>query len=539
MAKRRMKTLVLPGLSNTYYFAEEAEEFSTSKAYAIGDYCIYEGVLYRFTVAHAAGAWNAAHVTDVFLADDVKALRDSAIVNAHHYGAKWDKTTHTMTRTGDAAGITTTLTNFAHRGAVNANYDNPFDSIYPWSGCKLCNIDLEAYMALTDGDDFRTCVVAWEGDADFSYTHVNGVWKYRPEFWGSSWDDGGYRYFDICDRDCAGYVHYKPEIIGRWRGVEEARTIGGSEKTILLPKPGMPSKLKAMRTIHGYAKNAGLTLDSIFSIDGSYLMAIIEAADFNVQLAWGNGVSAMYRQSSDLLTADVSDSNVIRVASSASDVVGVGTIIDIGTANGGAQVGSFYVTAVETDGTDKVLTLDRNLTATTANFWSAHGRINIADEQIGSKSGYIGTNGRADCYYRGEVFWGNIWLYTLGVYHQATTNHVWLAKSDADADNYDEINTTDHIDTGIALASAGGWIKSIEYLGQSGKLACPIFCVETGGNSTNPIGDYYYVNAGANTILIVGGNANNGDGCGLYWSWGNTASNANWNYGGRPRLKTP
>lgn len=37
-------------------------------------------------------------------------------------------------------------------------------------------------------------------------------------------------------------------------------------------------------------------------------------------------------------------------------------------------------------------------------------------------------------------------------------------------------------------------------------------------------------------ILIFGGNANNGTNDGLYANWNNTASNSNWNYGGRPTL---
>ena len=468
-----------------------------------------------------------------------KKFDDMNARNGHHYGARWNKSTAKMERTGDAVGITTTLTNFGHFGSVNANYDNPFDNIYPWSGCRLCNIDLDAYMALQSGDSIRACVVAWEGDPAFSYSHANGVWKFRPEFWGSSWDDGGYRYFDICDQPVGGYVHYPETIVGRWRGVKESREISGASKSILLPKLGMPCKREAISTIHTYAKNWGATLDSIFSLDGSYLMCIIEAADFNVQRAWGNGVSAMYRESSDKFTAAATESNTVRVAASAAGVVEVGTIIDIGTANGGIQVGSFYVTAVETDGTDKVLTLNEAVTVTTDNFWSAHGRINIADEEIGSKSGYIGVNGRADAYYRGETFWGNIWLYTLGAYHQATTNKVFLAADDAAADNYDAINTTDHIDTGVVLASANGWIKSLGYLDHSGELACPIFCTETGGSDTNPVGDYYYITTGSNTVLLVGGSASNGLRVGLYASWDSSASSSGWRCGGRPRLKSP
>lgn len=54
-----------------------AEEFSSSKAYAAGDYVVYSGQLYQFTTAHAAGAWNASHATAVQIADQVSELKSA------------------------------------------------------------------------------------------------------------------------------------------------------------------------------------------------------------------------------------------------------------------------------------------------------------------------------------------------------------------------------------------------------------------------------------------------------------------------------
>ena len=71
---RRMKSMTLPGLDPTYKFSQEASDFSTSTAYAAGAYCIYQGALYRFTTAHAAGAWNAAHVTEVKIGEELAGL---------------------------------------------------------------------------------------------------------------------------------------------------------------------------------------------------------------------------------------------------------------------------------------------------------------------------------------------------------------------------------------------------------------------------------------------------------------------------------
>ena len=46
-----------------------AEQFDVTKPYAIGDIVIYEDVLYRFTEAHAVGAWDITEVEDVNTAE--------------------------------------------------------------------------------------------------------------------------------------------------------------------------------------------------------------------------------------------------------------------------------------------------------------------------------------------------------------------------------------------------------------------------------------------------------------------------------------
>lgn len=52
-----------------------AQDFSTSKTYAVGDYVVFEQNLYRCIAAvETAGAWNASKWTAAILADDVDAL---------------------------------------------------------------------------------------------------------------------------------------------------------------------------------------------------------------------------------------------------------------------------------------------------------------------------------------------------------------------------------------------------------------------------------------------------------------------------------
>lgn len=53
-----------------------AAEYSASSTYAVGDYCIYDGQLYRCTTAiTTAEAWTAAHWTAVTVADELTDLK--------------------------------------------------------------------------------------------------------------------------------------------------------------------------------------------------------------------------------------------------------------------------------------------------------------------------------------------------------------------------------------------------------------------------------------------------------------------------------
>ena len=66
--------------NNSKYWAEHgggesiAPQFSTSVAYAVGEYVLYENHLYRFATAHPAGAWDASHVTEATAMGEVSNL---------------------------------------------------------------------------------------------------------------------------------------------------------------------------------------------------------------------------------------------------------------------------------------------------------------------------------------------------------------------------------------------------------------------------------------------------------------------------------
>lgn len=474
---------------------------------------------------------------------DTRYFQNDYLQKPKHYGVRWNKTVAQMTRMYDAADITTDTSNFGHFGATNPNYNNPFDSIYPWSEICLCNIDIDAYQNLAPGENIKNCVSAWEGEPGFSYTDPNGVWRYRPSFYGKSWEDDTYRYFDVSDSYTYSYIYYPESISGRWHGVSVTKKINGSSKTCLIPTTGIPSRRTGLNN-HNFAKNYGATLDSIYSIDAEILLYIVEYATMNSQDAIGRGASNIYNyQNTNTFLEGTSNSKVVKISYNQSSNCFPNAIMEIGTYLGGTQIGTFYIVKTEIDPTDSnilLITLNEPVSVTTSNYWTVRGILNLADSEVGGKSGYIGENTKCNTYYRGMVLYGNAFFYVLGAYRNSD-NHIWIAKSDAEADSYDALDTNVHIDTGIVMPDQGQYIKGLSNLTQPSPLSIPPFCSETGGNNSSPVGDYYYSATSTSTTILYWG----GYGDGSYYNgvfssrWRVNASESAWNMSARPRLKNP
>lgn len=463
------------------------------------------------------------------------------------YGILWDKVEATCTRLWDAAGITTTTTNFGHFGAVNPNYDNPFDDIYPWSERRVCNYDMRVLKTIVaDGYDVLDAVTAWEGEDAFSYDPAEGlgVGVYTPEFWYTAYDTAEGRVFGVSGAPIEGWYYSEPIIAGRWLGVVEQ--LDGV--SVLGCRVGIPTSSVAIGTLHSYAENASMTIDDVYSWDAETVLQIVEYANMNTQIATGNGVSDLYRQKpTDLIMEDATDSTVVKVvAANASNAI-PRAIIDIGTSNGGSQVARRYVVSIAADEANETLlciTLNEPVTVTTSNYWSIHGLINVADEEIGSMSGYIGTNGKCNTYYRGKVSFSNKFIYVLGAWQEGQTNHIWITKSRYEAETIISLDTSSCVDTGLILPWGDGDTAIGDYINELGLvdgLAAAPFCTALGGSSANPVGDYCYIPAKSTTnhVLFAGGPANHGSHDGrFYANWSDVRGSSNWSLSASPSSKT-
>ena len=463
------------------------------------------------------------------------------------YGVKWDRTTNELTRLNDALNITTTTTNFCHKGSINPNYNNPFDSIYPWSEIKVCNVNLTAYAALQSGGSVKDCVTAVYGDPDFTYfgTDTLLVGRYRPEFWYWSGEDtDGNVMFYVSESQRLGYKH-SPECITPISFCVDA---GNSKVT---GGAGVPLTNVAVSTIHSRAHNQGFTLSDIDDRDAEIVLFLVEYANMNAQDAIGSGCSNCYRQdATDVVTNldNTGTETVFEVTDSAlSNVIFKGSQVDFGTSVG-ATTYKAVVKNFTVSGSTYTITLDRKL-ADLANgmYMSVHGfatcEFPYIGESLGNMSGYLGTNEKANAYYRGRVLFGNRYDYTLGIYRQTNTNHLWICPEGVDPDSYDGLNTSVHVDTGTALPDvAANWLT---VGGNAQRIAglCGFMATGTSsGSSSSPVGDQQYVPAitAGNTILLSGGAASNGWICGLFCGhWHYAASYSSWAYAGSPLLKNP
>lgn len=514
MADRKLNSIKFPGIADKYVLDAGHVNYSESESYAGG------------TVG--------------------RKLRDLERQIAGHLvlGAKWDRLTNLMTRTRDAAGITTDTTNFKHSGTFNSSLDNPFDSIYPWSEMVVCNVDLVAYRNRTGNESLKSFVTAIYGDADFTYVGTADLFvgRYRPEFWYRSEEDSaGNIEFLVSQNERVGYKHAEEAI----DGISFAVDAGSNALTC---GEGVPYTNVSGSTLHTYAKNSGFTLQDMDAVDAQTILFFVEYADMNSQHALGDGCSSCYRENAADAIANVSvgsNSTTFEVADSAlSGVVYKGAQADFGTSVGGYTYRGI-ITDFSVNGSTYTITVKPALNLTNGLIMSIHGfdacELPLVGASVGHGSGYIGTNGKANAYYRGCVMYANRYQYILGIYRQTGTNHLWICDN-ANPDDYDALNTSVHTDTGAALPNleTAGWQTVGGNAQRVAGLAAFFATGTSSGSSSSPVGDQQYVpliNAG-NTVLWLGCAAYRGWNCGvLGCGWNSGAGPSSWDYAARPLLK--
>lgn len=197
-------------------------------------------------------------------------------------------------------------------------------------------------------------------------------------------------------------------------------------------------------------------------------------------------------------------------------------IVEMGMMNLQTAIGQGVVNLPWTTGSDTTSSY-AGATGSTASLGNGTGRATETTTYEGGVATKNTADGKTSICYRGvENFWGNIWKFAYGINFYCEVGKPFLGYVCKDF-NYAESKRTDNYENiGFALPSENGYVSAMGYSTNYDWLFLPS---EVKGNSSLPVGDYYYQN---NTwdgyrIALLGGN----------WSDGSDAGGFSWylNYG--------
>lgn len=208
-------------------------------------------------------------------------------------------------------------------------------------------------------------------------------------------------------------------------------------------------------------------------------------------------------------------------------------IVEMGMMNLQTAIGQGVVSLPWTTGTDTTSSY-AGATGSTASLGNGTGRATKTTTYEGGTATDYTVDGKTSICYRGvENYWGNIWKFVYGLNFYCEVGKPFLGYVCKDF-NYAESKKTDNYENiGFALPSENGYISAMGYSTKYDWLFLPS---EVKGNSSLPVGDYYYQN---NTwdgyrIARLGGFWNDGSYAGgFYWALDSGVGTRHRSIGGR------
>ena len=208
-------------------------------------------------------------------------------------------------------------------------------------------------------------------------------------------------------------------------------------------------------------------------------------------------------------------------------------IVEMGMMNLQTAIGQGVVNLPWTTGSDTTSSY-AGATGSTASLGNGTGRATETTTYEGGVATKNTADGKTSICYRGvENFWGNIWKFAYGINFYCEVGKPFLGYVCKDF-NYAESKKTDNYENiGFALPSENGYVSAMGYSTKYDWLFLPS---EVKGNSSLPVGDYYYQN---NTwdgyrIAQLGGRWTYGSYAGgFYWALNNGVGSRGRDIGGR------
>lgn len=402
-----------------------------------------------------------------------------------------------MIETEDVLGITMdyknkTCTRIA--GAKNLTAGADFDKFSMYGGRKRCNV--------SDGGTIN----AYYGDEGYTEDGSNGqVMVYQPKF-----------YYLVCpleyDRQETGYGYHLRKANYY---VSETQRAGFKLHPAFYDKNGNEVDYILMSAYEGciydtsanaYLKNDEQVMDA--SKDKFSSIAGARPASGVSQNLTRPNIEQMAKN-----RGEGWHSLGIKTASMEQLLM----IVEMGMMNLQTAIGQGVVNLPWTTGSDTTSSY-AGATGSTASLGNGTGRATKTTTYEGGKATDYTVDGKTSICYRGvENFWGNIWKFAYGINFYCEVGKPFLGYVCKDF-NYAESKKTDNYENiGFALPSENGYVSAMGYSTKYDWLFLPS---EVKGNSSLPVGDYYYQN---NTwdgyrIARLGGGWNDGSYAGgFYW----------------------
>lgn len=418
-----------------------------------------------------------------------------------------------MIETEDVLGITMdyknkTCTRIA--GAKNLTAGADFDKFSMYGGRKRCNV--------SDGGTIN----AYYGDEGYTEDGSNGqVMVYQPKF-----------YYLVCpleyDRQETGYGYHLRKANYY---VSETQRAGFKLHPAFYDKNGNEVDYILMSAYEGciydtsanaYLKNDEQVMDA--SKDKFSSIAGARPASGVSQNLTRPNIEQMAKN-----RGEGWHSFGIKTASMEQLLM----IVEMGMMNLQTAIGQGVVNIPWTTGSDTTSSY-AGATGSTASLGNGTGRATETTTYEGGVATKNTADGKTSICYRGvENFWGNIWKFAYGINFYCEVGKPFLGYVCKDF-NYAESKRTDNYENiGFALPSENGYVSAMGYSTNYDWLFLPS---EVKGNSSLPVGDYYYQN---NTwdgyrIALLGGAWGNGSGAGgFYWHLADGVGSRSRDIGGR------
>ena len=418
-----------------------------------------------------------------------------------------------MIETEDVLGITMdyknkTCTRIA--GAKNLTAGADFDKFSMYGGRKRCNV--------SDGGTIN----AYYGDEGYTEDGSNGqVMVYQPKF-----------YYLVCpleyDRQETGYGYHLRKANYY---VSETQRAGFKLHPAFYDKNGNEVDYILMSAYEGciydtsanaYLKNDEQVMDA-FKDKFSSIAGARPASGVSQNLTRPN-IEQMAKN-----RGEGWHSFGIKTASMEQLLM----IVEMGMMNLQTAIGQGVVNLPWTTGSDTTSSY-AGATGSTASLGNGTGRATKTTTYEGGKATDYTVDGKTSICYRGvENFWGNIWKFAYGINFYCEVGKPFLGYVCKDF-NYAESKKTDNYENiGFALPSENGYVSAMGYSTKYDWLFLPS---EVKGNSSLPVGDYYYQN---NTwdgyrIARLGGSWSHGSNAGGFcWYLSDGVGDRGRNIGGR------